>query len=102
MFSLTKSNTQSLEETIDALIAQHEQLKKEAQELFEEMGMTSEQVDEALNDPTRFDAETLRQLEKERERQDQLFPSIFQAETAWLPHKTRRAMRQAANWIPMR
>lgn len=99
---LSKNSTRSLEETIDELISQHEQLEKEAEALFEEMKMTPEQVNEALNDPDRFDEVTLKQLEKEKARQDQLFPSNRETIATPSPSQKRRALRQAANWIPMR
>lgn len=97
-----KNSNRPLEEVIAELISQHEQLEEEAKKLFEEVGMAPEQVDAALNDPDRFDEETLRQIEKERARQEQLFPSIREIAEHSSPSLKRRALRQAAGWIFVR
>lgn len=99
---LSKNNDHSLEEKIAALISQHAQLEEEARKLFEEMEITPEQLDAALSDPDRFDEESLKQIEKERARQDLLFPSNKESTISTSPLQKRRALQQAAGWIPMR
>lgn len=97
-----KNNNRPLEEVIAELTSQHELLEEEARKLFEEIGMAPEQVDAALNDPGRFDEETLRQIEKERARQDLLFPSNRESSAPSSPSQKRRALGRAAGWIFVR